>query len=276
MDNLNKQQVILIGLLIAIVTSMTTSIVTISLSDRSSAGASQTIYKVIQQTLDKVTPTDSPVRQIVDTAPAKTAPDELPLSDIATQAGKNILKIYLEDPVTGTDVPVSLGITLNNKGIILASTFASTTLADGAPIVAINSDGAKIPVAVQKSSPENGLVFLQTKNLADNKKLKPLTLTGFASSLSLGSNVVAFGTKGDKSVVSTGIVSEFDNFPGVTATSTASAIIATDVSLSSNQSGWLLFDTYGKVAGFLLPMTEDKIARFVDASLLKQISGFDF
>ena len=275
MDHLNKQQVILIALLVAIVTSMTTSIVTISLSDRSSGGASQTIYKVIQQTIDKVTPVDSPVRQIVDTTPAKTVSDELPLSSIASQAGKNILRIYEEDPATGNKQNVSLGVVVNSKGSIIASTFASTTLPDNVPIFALNSNGDKIYVVFQKSSTENGLVLLQTRDSGDNKKLTPIPLAGF-SSLVLGSNIVSFGTKEDKSVVSTGIVSEFDNLPGSTATSTASAVIATDVSISSNHSGWLLLNTYGKVAGFLLPMTEDKIARFVDASLIKKITSFDF
>lgn len=275
MDHLTKQQVILIALLVAIVTSMTTSIVTISLSDRSSTGASQTIYKVIQQTLDKVTPVDSPVRQIVDTTPTKTIPDELPLSDIASRTGKNILRVFIEDPVTGDRQFMSIGIAVNNKGSILAATFATTTLSNGAPLVVLNSDNVKIPIIFQRSSVENGLVLLQVRDASDIKKIKPYILSGF-SSLVLGSNVVAFGSKSDKSVVSTGIVSEFDNLNTASGSSEKNVVAATDVSLSSNYSGWLLLDTYGKVAGFLLPMTEDKVARFVDASLVKKITSFDF
>jgi S1-C subfamily serine protease len=92
-----------------------------------------------------------------------------------------------------------------------------------------------------------------------------------AKALKLGSNVVALGGKEEGNVVSTGIITEFTPLPNASATSTDA--FATDMNLSSGLSGWLLFDTAGNLSGFEAGLGEDKVARFINAGLLRSALG---
>ena len=91
--------------------------------------------------------------------------------------------------------------------------------------------------------------------------------------LKLGANVVAIGSKGSGDVVSTGIVTEFkalsDTEPSI------KNILTTDMALSSTLSGFLLFDSYGKLVAFEKGLDEtDKTPLFLDAAVIKNaLSG---
>src|SRR5262249_18336722 len=100
----------------------------------------------------------------------------------------------------------------------------------------------------------------------EKSKLQTLDLKD-SSSLKLGANVVALGGKESGNVVSTGIVTEFSSYTGRGATSTD--VVSTDLSLSSDFSGWLLFDTGGNLVGLEIGSGEGKSARFLNAAVIK-------
>ena len=54
MEQLTKQQIVLVTLLVGFVTSITTGIVTVSLMNQSPKGVSQTITQVVERTIERV------------------------------------------------------------------------------------------------------------------------------------------------------------------------------------------------------------------------------
>lgn len=267
MDQLTKQQVVLICLLIAIVTSITTGIVTISLSDQSPGGVPQTIYQVVERTIEKVVPDSSPVKKIIE---KDTTVKELPLTDIVDRVSKNIIRIYRKD-ASGASQFISIAVAVGDKGTLFAPEGANPTV-EGESLNAVLPDGTEMEVNVVKKNIFAGTDALLIKDSKNNSKTAKTVLGGFAD-VKLGTNLVAFGGKENNNVVSTGIISEFQNGAGDNATTTAKTIAVTNISLSNSTLGWMLLNTSGKTIGFVLPIEAGLPAKYLDASVAGKSAG---
>ncbi|MEI7480540.1 MAG: hypothetical protein WCJ59_02830, partial [bacterium] len=90
MENLNKQQLILLTLLITFVTSIATGIVTVSLMDQAPKNVTQTINRVVERTIEKVVPTKVDGNQTQQTTIKETVvvkEDDKVTSTIAENSG---------------------------------------------------------------------------------------------------------------------------------------------------------------------------------------------
>lgn len=120
---LNKQQLILLTLLITFVVSIATGIVTVSLMQQAPKSVPQTINNVIQRTIEKVT-----------TVPAETLPSKTDTKDNTSSPlvgdGEAVVSIYSIDqvvlpsdlpPATLAEEPKALGqgIIISDMGLIL-------------------------------------------------------------------------------------------------------------------------------------------------------------
>lgn len=264
MEQITKQQLILVCLLVSIVTAVATSVATVSLNDGNTAG-DRTIYQVIEKSIEKVA--DSPaVKSIVGTPTvtktiSKTS-TELSPADIADQKSDSIVRIY--EKLGDTKNFVALGIAVGAKNMILSSALPDTTLPEH-PFLADTSDGREIPVRLEKLGLSNNFsVFSIQYAQGEKNKIPTLTLKDL-NNIKLGSNVVALGGKESGNVVSTGIVTEIASADQNT---TIKDTVVTDMSLSSSISGWLLFDTQGNLVAFESGFGDSKKSSFISAKIL--------
>lgn len=268
MDHLNKQQVVLICVLVALVTSVATAISVVSLTDESGL-PTQTIYKVIEKSIDKVADiapdTVTPSKDV-----AKPATILMP-SDIAQSAAKSMVRIY--ETTSGEKQFVALGVAFGNKSGVISSTLLNTH-GEGATYVAVTPDGVTVNARFVRDALGGGFGLFALEYPQGVKTRVPALELKSISGLKLGDNTVAVGGKESGNVVSTGIVSELRVQKDAVATSTPE-IVVTDMTLSSSYSGFLLFDTNGQLVAFEKSISEaDRSPEFIDASVLKQsVSG---
>ncbi len=269
MEHITRQQTILIAILVAIVTSFATAITVVSLTDETGS-PTQTIYRVIETTIEKVA--DISTSDTV-TAPVKETPKNpsvIAPTDIAQIGAKSLVRIY--DTTGGTRQFAALGVAVGTKDGLLASTLL-VAHTDSSSYVAVLPDGSEVVAAFVKANVAGSYSYFTLSYAASVKSKVPTLDLKSMSALRLGSNVIAVGGKESGNVVSTGIVAELRTQEGESSTSTPS-IIVTDMALTSNYSGFLLFDTAGNLVA--LEQGVDKAGGdhlFLNAAVIKTALG---
>lgn len=264
MENLTKQQITLLCLLVALFTSIATSVITVSLSDSTSTGFTNTVYKVVERTIQEVTPKDSPVRKIIveknDTPDTKT----LSVSDIAVDATKNLVTVWQKD-VSNENVFVTNGAVVDSGNILV---LRGEFIDPNSSYIVKLPNGKFVEMIRKNVSLPGEMALLNYKNnSSDNPSLKGFSL-GSMDDVKLGENVIAVGSKEDNNVVSTGIIKEVVNTSD--KNSDKKDFVLTDITLSDPSSGWILFDTSGDLIGFIVVQVgEEPLSKYIDASKIK-------
>jgi hypothetical protein len=243
MDHVTKQQLILISLLVAIVTAVSTSVATVSLLG-DSGSPQQTIYKVIERSIEKVA--DIPtVKNIVSNDTKKIETTIITPSDIAEKKSLSMVRVY--EKVGEVKQFVALGIAVGNKNAVLASSLQGPHT-EGAQYIAVTNDNREISAKYEKGDVAGGFTVFTLQYDDKEKNKVPAMILKSISGMKLGSNVVSLGGKESGNVISTGIVTEL-RATDVTA-STTKNILVTDMNLTTGISGLLLFDTSGNLVAF--------------------------
>lgn len=262
MENLTKQQIVLLCLLVALFTAIATSVITVSLADSTSTGLTNTVYKVIERTIQDVAPKDSPVRRIIVEKNDTSVSNVLSVSDIAEGATKNLVTIWQKN-LSNENVFVTNGAIVGSGNIlVLRGEFIDP---NSSYIVKLPS-GKFVEASRKNVSLPGEMALLNYKN-DSSENLKGFSL-GSIENIKLGENVIAVGSKEDSNVVSTGIVKELIN--SADKDSEKKDSVLTDIVLSDPLSGWILFDTSGNLIGFIVIEADDKVmSKYIDASKIK-------
>jgi S1-C subfamily serine protease len=190
MEDLTKQQIVLLTLLVSFVTSLATGIFTVTLMDQGQLDITQVINNVVKA------PEPKTAAAVTATTPS--------LSDISAKIGKSLVKfkeVGTADKITGT------GIILSTDGLIVTDKSALTLpnspdVALGAGIVAVLSSGQELPIRVVQSEINGDVAFVAVL-LPGN--LIPVTVPPNTSSTKVGDNIYALS--GAKSpLLETGIL----------------------------------------------------------------------
>jgi S1-C subfamily serine protease len=234
MEQLTKQQLILLALLVSFVTSLATGIFTVSLMDQAPKGVVQTIHEVVEK---MVTPQDAAV-----TASTPTISQEDKITSAAAQVTKSVVKLHSP----GSTEIVGLGLIVSNQGVIMAD---KSVLAQMVGFEAQYPNGSHYALSVIQSQTQGDIVLLAPSAIASSTGLAgTFTPIDFGGAPKLGQTTLIVSGKGSPTL-SQGIISQLD-IDHINPDGSQPARIGTSVPVSAAiLIGSPLFNTDGEVIG---------------------------
>ena len=273
MENLTKQQIILLTLLVSFVTSIATGIITVSLMDQAPAGVTQTINRVVERTIEKVVP------QIVKSDPV-TVRETIIVNEgdqitKAIENNKNVaVRLYKKNGELETFIGLGAWISADGK-IVFPD---ALSLFDGESLIAVSADGTKYNLTSVSTSTENKIFVSKAVSIVGSTSTLPTKFPNInltSTPAKLGQSVVVLSGE-KKDTVMNGIISSLDDVISIVtvASSTASSTSATttdsyiQVSVDNNSlfTGSILMNLSGEVIG----LRERNGTSFIPASLIKR------
>lgn len=282
-EKLTKQQIILVTLLVSFVTSIATGIVTVALMDQAPPGVTQTINRVVEKTIERVTsePTNNNTQTTVVTRETVVVKEDDKIVESVDKNKNSVVRIYSNNSYSG-DVAqrtfIGLGTIVSKDGLIATG----DVFADLSGKYLVTLDNVKYyDVAVLEKKAGNKFYFLKViKDSKNNATFTPITFSD-SSSLKLGQTVIAWGGQLQNSV-STGIVSSLvDAEVKLETASTTSAsstpviqkeivAINTNINLADSLSGGPLLNLYGEVVGLRVGSNISDKYTFLPSNLLQK------
>lgn len=245
LERLTKHQIILLTLLVALVTSIATGIVTVSLLNQAPQGVTRTINQIVEHTVQTVVPTtqDAAAVTSVTTKTVVVKDDDLTAQSIAA-VQKSIVRIT----VKGGDELVARGIVVDSKGTALTDS-AALAASGATSFEAILSDGTRVPISSVSDATSSSIAVVVV-SAGTSTAVAPATL-GDSSKLQLGQGVIRIGGKGVDTVGE-----------GVIATLPSSENPhLVEASVTSATPGSLIMNIFGEVIGIA---TTDSLSQGAD------------
>lgn len=251
MENLTKQQLVLLTILVSFVTSIATGITTVSLLTQATPSVNQTINRVVERTIETVVPAEPKKdEKTVKEVPTKEVTVMVRQEDEIVKAlqknSQSVVRIKSND---GLNAFYGLAIVISADGKVVAD---ANSLPKNVKIAGVFANGT-FPLTVVATNEKEQLVTLKAQ-VPETQTVKFVPVI-FANSenIRLGQTAVAISGQ-DKNVVSIGIVSgvgERDGPVGANGTPTKYIYsLDTSFSLSSVTSGTPIINTTGEVIGF--------------------------
>lgn len=201
MEELNKNQIVLLTLLVSFVTSIATGIVTVSLVDQAPPAVTQTINRVVEKTVETIVPAKNQAAAIVtQQVPVVVKDEDLVIKAVET-GSKSLVKISdVTDPAN--PIFVGMGIVVSKTGLVLAN---SEPYYNSQKYAGIFSDGQTFSLE-SKVSGKNIRLFGAL--IPDGKKTSFVpALLADSDGLKLGQSVVALSGNEERNSVAVGVIS---------------------------------------------------------------------
>jgi len=249
MNDLNKNQLILLALLVSFVTSIATGIVTVSLMDQAPAGVTRTINHVVEKTVQVL-------QQGKETTQVVTQEVVVDQSDrIKTAIQKNLSGLVVFVNGTGTDAQeIGSGFVVTKGGLVVTGTDIASKIASGSVYAKYGGELLKANAVSSKSGSTIALVQLSATSSSDGKETTfpenffvPLSFAK-EEALALGDVVVSIDATKDTEVAS-GIITSLEKETVPQQGSGAGGIRLIHTDISSTVSGGPLVLLDGSAAG---------------------------
>lgn len=268
MEDLNKNQIILLVLLISFVTSIATGIMTTSLLQQAPLEVTRNINRVVEKTIETVIPATvtTPGQKEVVTVVVK---EEDLIVDSINKNLKSIVRIKEKDGVTGTVSLYGMGMVMTKDGVIAAD---RKTFASGNVYTVVMSDEKEFPLTIIGLDKQTNFILFKA-NQGD--KVTEKTAYAFSPAVlsdadpKLGQTVIALGGE-DTNIVIVGRITSLDVKDSGVGTSSIKYLsgINTDLSTKDLVGGSPAFNLSGDLVGFRL--SDDASKTFVPVSILKK------
>lgn len=268
MEELNKNQIVLLTLLISFVTSIATGIMTTSLLQQAPLEVTRNINRIVEKTIETVTPTTitTPGQKEITTVVVK---EEDLIVDSINKNIKSVVRIRVKDGVLGTESFYGIGLVLTKDGVIAAD---RKTIVAGNIYTVILSDEKEFPLTIIGLDKQTNFLLFKA-NQGD--KVTDKTAYQFSPALlgdadpKLGQTVIALGGN-ETNAVSVGRVISLDMKESGVGTSTIKYLsgINTDITTKDLVDGSPAFNLSGDVVGFRL--SDDSSKTFIPVSILKK------
>ena len=267
MEDLNKNQIVLLTLLVSFVTSIATGIMTVSLLQEAPLEVTRNINRIVEKTIETVTPATITTREKeVTTVVVK---EEDLIIDSINKNLKSVVRIKEKDPIAEAGTFYGIGLVISKEGLISAD---RKTIITSNVYTGIMSDGTEFtltPTGVDKQT--NFILFKANvpEKLTD-KNTYTFTPAVFAESEpKLGQTLISLGgdTENTVAVGRVVLLNKKETTVGTTTTKYLSEI-DTDLSTKDIVSGSPLFNLSGDVVGIRL--TSDTSKLFTPIYLLKK------
>ena len=261
MESLNKQQLILLALLVSFVTSIATGIVTVSLVNQAPPAVTQTINRVVEKTIERViTEPSKQAAAVIAKETVVVKADDLVIEAIEKNSGSIVrIKEATGDGDARRETFAALGLIVSPDGLIASDISVAyrktdeTGAAVGESYLGVLPDGKRVALNIVSSDQAAGLMFFQPFLQDREKGTIRFAPPQFGSApLKLGQAVVALsGDEGN--AVSTGIIASIvtrarTEAGGATGEKEVS-LVKTDIRSSELVLGSVLLNLSGEVIG---------------------------
>ncbi|MDO8493488.1 MAG: serine protease [bacterium] len=251
MEELNKTQIVLLTLFITFVTSVTTGIVTVTLLQQAPQGVTQTINRVVEHTIEKITPVTTRTEtrvvgqedEIIKTAslikPAIVRITSSVSTAVASTSDEQLAGILVATNLS--DNEVGTGFLVSSDGLVAT---AYSVIPDHNISYGVFVGDKKYQANVIIHNKNEGLAILKIEHDKATKFVAPQ----FASKpVTLGQTIIVLGRDLDRYTVSVGLVASLKE-----ATLSSLPIFKTTVRSDNTNIGGPLLSSTGQVVGLNL------------------------
>ncbi len=236
-EHLSKSQIVLLTLLVSFITSIATGIVTVSLMDQAPPAIAQTVNRVIEHTVEKVSSSGQAAAVVTQQKTIVVKESELVAQAVA-RATPSLARVY--SGASADSLFLGFAVVLDKAGTLAGDAYAI----DAGDAFVETPDGARVRAFVQSRDAGSGIVYFRTATTTVDEKpvqWNPATLS--VSHAVLGESVVVLSGR-TVARIAGGIVTAL-----VPAKNGTPQIIDTDVAPESIVPGSPLIDTDGSLVG---------------------------
>ncbi|MFH1956229.1 MAG: trypsin-like peptidase domain-containing protein [Patescibacteria group bacterium] len=283
MENLTKTQLVLLALMVSFVTSLVTGIVTVTLVNQAPPPLTNTINKVIERTIEQISPTDENNNQDNQQIVVVSREDQIVkviesvsnsvVSVVATKDIPIIEEYYINpfgnDPLFGQffqefqvpqyrqkgtekkQVSSGTGFFVSNDGLVITNKHVVED--KEAEYTVIINDGSRFNAKVLARDPFQDVAILKV----EGSNFKSLSI-GDSDKIKIGQTVIAIGNAlGEfQNTVSTGIISGLNRNVTLDTGEELQGLIQTDAAINRGNSGGPLVNLAGEVIGINTAMAQ--------------------
>lgn len=265
MEDLNKQQIILLTLLISFVTSIATGIMTTSLLQEAPVEITRNINRIVEKTIETVTPAVTTSQTKTKETTTVIVKEEDSVVDSINKNINSIVRIKEKNTILGINDFYGIGLVISKDGTILANRKTISRDSTYTALMADNKEFTLTPVGVDKNT--NIILF---KAQTPDKSPYVFTPAVFADTEpKLGQTLIGIG--GDEtnsvSVGRASLLLTKDLTVGTTTTKYLNGISA-DISLKEIVQGSPLLNLSGDVVGF--NVSSDSFKYFTYIGVIKK------